>query len=880
MKNLFYFIFALLLFNGLFIAQERMTVKPDGFDYRSLPKVQEINIPQSNETRVFYFPNQVMSVGPNVRIVPTTGNQTELSASIWTVNPNYVFVGANSDPGQGYYYTVNGGTSWGGGDLLPGSVAISSDPACTFSNIGVLHFNYFDNLMVSDRSTNGGANWMGRVTVPSTSFDKNHNTVDILPSSPYYGKVYVVWSNFSLSQPAIVLSYSTDGGSTYSAMQQIGAPLSGHYEQGCNIQTGPGGVVYCCWATPMSGSPYTETGIGFTKSTNGGVNWTTPTIPLTINGIRGNILSTNIRCNSFPSMAVDKTGGSRNGYIYVTWGQRNLAPAGTDADICFAYSSNGGTSWSTPVRVNDDALNNGKQQFFPWMTVDQSNGTISIVFYDTRDNATADSCNTYIATSTNGGSLWTNTRVSDHSQRPSPLAGYAGGYYGDYIAIAAHNNVIWPFWMDNRNGPAQVYTAKVTLGPPPAHDIAVGPFMGLPSQFLINTLYPVKARVTNIGTSNETGISVKFYINGTLINTSTLNLNAGQADSVSNNWTPTSVGTYNLKYVSTLAADTIHYNDTLQTNATVLASIPTMCPFLCANPTTYTPISGSPGPTGDDATITVPIGFTFQYKSNTFTQASICTNGWLVLGSTTNNAYNNDIATTDPTLVNMITGFWDDLNTNNGGNIQYTTQGSAPNRIFIAQWADVHFFSGTGTVTYQIKLYEAPSAVDGEVEIIYGTAVNNPSASGSVGINVTPGGSGNFTSITPGSSCSNTTYSTTSANNSVTYAFASGTHYIFCNPVGVQHKENTVPEVYSLSQNYPNPFNPVTVIKYALPKTSQVKLVVYDLTGKEVMTLVNGMKQAGNYEAKFDGSNIASGVYFYKLEAGDFTDVKKMVLVK
>jgi hypothetical protein len=72
----------------------------------------------------------------------------------------------------------------------------------------------------------------------------------------------------------------------------------------------------------------------------------------------------------------------------------------------------------------------------------------------------------------------------------------------------------------------------------------------------------------------------------------------------------------------------------------------------------------------------------------------------------------------------------------------------------------------------------------------------------------------------------------------------------------------------------------MTIIKYSLPKSSLVKLVIYDVLGKEVKTLVNEMKQAGNYEAEFDGSSIASGVYFYRINAGTFTDVKKMVLVK
>lgn len=155
----------LILFNFV-KAQERLIVKPEGFDYKKLSVMPEVNVPVSHQVRVNRTDMGTFLVNPNVRIVPTSGNQTELSATIWTSNPNYVFIGANSDPGQGYYYTTNGGLTWAGGDLLPGSVFISSDPACTYDLTGRIHFNYFDNIMVSDRSTNGGATWLGRVTVP------------------------------------------------------------------------------------------------------------------------------------------------------------------------------------------------------------------------------------------------------------------------------------------------------------------------------------------------------------------------------------------------------------------------------------------------------------------------------------------------------------------------------------------------------------------------------------------------------------------------------------------------------------------------------------------------------------------------------------------
>ena len=89
-----------------------------------------------------------------------------------------------------------------------------------------------------------------------------------------------------------------------------------------------------------------------------------------------------------------------------------------------------------------------------------------------------------------------------------------------------------------------------------------------------------------------------------------------------------------------------------------------------------------------------------------------------------------------------------------------------------------------------------------------------------------------------------------------------------------------IPYRYDISQNYPNPFNPVTSIKYQIPENTFVKITVFDLLGREVSKLVNENKTAGNYEVTFDGSNFASGLYLYKIEAGEFTEVKKMMLVK
>ncbi len=100
-------------------------------------------------------------------------------------------------------------------------------------------------------------------------------------------------------------------------------------------------------------------------------------------------------------------------------------------------------------------------------------------------------------------------------------------------------------------------------------------------------------------------------------------------------------------------------------------------------------------------------------------------------------------------------------------------------------------------------------------------------------------------------------------------------------PVGIKQTNPELPQKFNIYQNYPNPFNPTTRINYEIPIDSKVKLVVYDILGREVMKLVNNeFKKMGRYAVDFDGTNLASGVYFYRIEAGDFVQSRKMVLIK
>jgi hypothetical protein len=89
-----------------------------------------------------------------------------------------------------------------------------------------------------------------------------------------------------------------------------------------------------------------------------------------------------------------------------------------------------------------------------------------------------------------------------------------------------------------------------------------------------------------------------------------------------------------------------------------------------------------------------------------------------------------------------------------------------------------------------------------------------------------------------------------------------------------------LPTAYSLSQNYPNPFNPITTINYSIPKINHVSIIVYNAIGEEVVRLVDKVQSIGNYHVIFNGNSISSGVYFYQIKAGEYSETKKMLLIK
>jgi hypothetical protein len=98
--------------------------------------------------------------------------------------------------------------------------------------------------------------------------------------------------------------------------------------------------------------------------------------------------------------------------------------------------------------------------------------------------------------------------------------------------------------------------------------------------------------------------------------------------------------------------------------------------------------------------------------------------------------------------------------------------------------------------------------------------------------------------------------------------------------VGLINQPEVVPGTFSLSQNYPNPFNPSTTIRYGLPQRQQVLLTLFNTLGQRVATLVREEKEAGYHEVKFDATGLSSGVYFYRLQAGNYVATKKLLLLR
>ncbi len=413
-------------------------IEADGIKAQDSP-----DVPVSSSTDIAETENSIFVDPGNNRFVLNSNNSTS-----WSGSSVGVLYGAN------YFLGSDVGTSWGGSALGAGG-SNSGDPAAAINldgsrmYVGLIDAAYGMSVAYS---IDGGNNF-SNVYVAGGGYllDKNHLGIDIGPLSPYEGNLYNVWTNLQggATDSEIEYSRSTDGGLSWSNSVVLSAPINaGSHNQGVNVQCGPAGEVYIVW-TVYDSWPSDETAIGLTKSIDGGVTFNTATrIVSNIRGIRDTGVPQNMRVNSFPSMAVDISGGTNNGNVYIVW--TNIGTPGVNtgtAGIYMIKSTNGGSTWSSPVKVNTGS----GTAYFPWITCDPDKGTLSVIFYDNRNTASAD-CEAWVAYSKDAGATWTDFKVSDVSFTPGPITGLAAGYFGDYLGITSRGGLVYPCWTDNRDG--------------------------------------------------------------------------------------------------------------------------------------------------------------------------------------------------------------------------------------------------------------------------------------------------------------------------------------------------------------------------------------------------------------------------------------------
>ena len=406
---------------------------------------------------VFFFVINGYSQYPNI-LIGNLGNPEETSIAINPKNPDQMVAGANIHL---YYYSGDGGLTWTMGSLSS-TFGVWGDPCIIADTAGVFYFIHLSDppggtwidRMVCQKSFDGGHNWSDG-TFTGLNGTKNQDK-GWCAVNPLNNHLFLTWtqfdkygSDFGQDSSVILFSKSTDNAQSWSNPVRINRKAGNCLDADSTVEgavpaVGPEGQIYTSWAGPD--------GILFTRSLDDGNTW--PDTNIFVTDIPGGWdfgISGISRANGLPVTCCDISSSPYRGNIYINWSdQRN---GETDTDIWFVKSLDGGNTWTSPKRVNDDPP--GKQQFFTWMTVDPVTGYIYIVFYDRRDQ-TDDLTDVYIAVSRDGGDTFANSRISE-----TPFNSVPQVFFGDYTGITAYNNKVRPIWTRLDSGSLSIWTAAI-----------------------------------------------------------------------------------------------------------------------------------------------------------------------------------------------------------------------------------------------------------------------------------------------------------------------------------------------------------------------------------------------------------------------------------
>jgi Putative Ig domain len=402
-----------------------------------------------------------LTSGDDIQVSTGTDPQNEPSVAVNPTNPENLVAGANDQLAIGTWLAVytssNAGLTWTNG-LIPRSgltgFTEASDPAVAFSENGTLYYSGLvfnvvtksntavaveGTVFVSKSIDDGSSFPLTKIVAPGSKQvggvfnDKPYLAVD-QTTGPFAGRVYVSWTRFNAGGMTsdIMVAYSGDGGRSFSSPVRVSSsPLN----QGSVPVVSPDGTVYLVW-NDLSNSEIMEA-----KSSSGGVFFPSPVVVSSYSWLplQQNFLANSFfRVNNNPTAAADDT----NGNVYVAWADY----ANGYAVILSSRSLDGGTTWSTPIKANDDATTN--DHFFPWMSV--SHGIISVDFYDRRVDPLNHLVDVFYAESVDGGASFSpNVRVTDVSFNPDAIIfGNGESFIGDYIGIASNGTLAHPVWTE------------------------------------------------------------------------------------------------------------------------------------------------------------------------------------------------------------------------------------------------------------------------------------------------------------------------------------------------------------------------------------------------------------------------------------------------
>lgn len=402
-----------------------------------------------------------------VKVNTANNSPNEVSIAINPLNHANMVAASNID---NYYVSMDSGQSW---KEYKGKskYGVYGDPVIYADQFGYFyycHLSKTENLpfpkwidrMVIQKSDDGGITFNSGA---STGFNGTKQQdkewiVSDMSNSLMSGNMYMSWTEFdeydskdTSKHSRIRFSYSNNNAENFSDPITI-SDTTGDCRDGDNTLegatpcVGPDGEVYIAWAGHNK--------IYFDKSLDGGFSFGNDVVVTDQPGGWEVPVNLIYRCNGMPFIACDYTATNEfSGRIYLNW----MDTRHGDADIYSCWSNDKGASWSDPIRVNNDQIRNGKDQFLTHMTVDPVTGYIYIVYYDRRHSENNAFIDVYVAFSIDGGVTWKNKRITNQSF-PSPGANV---FFGDYITIAALNGIVRPLWVSYFDKQLEVKTAMI-----------------------------------------------------------------------------------------------------------------------------------------------------------------------------------------------------------------------------------------------------------------------------------------------------------------------------------------------------------------------------------------------------------------------------------